>query len=158
MSLWRHQWDIHAVSRRALVAKWPSRMGMARFMRLTWHMGRAEREARAGQAALTEDGERASAAEDNERASAGDVPSGHPPMLLIDAEGDADGDMLLMDEGVLFMEGDEDDVGMFMFMEPPSGMLWWIDTHQFQTFSCGAPATTPMTWPSSWVQTMYSRP
>jgi hypothetical protein len=76
-------------------------------------------------------------------------------MLVMD--GDGDGDMLLMDEGVLLAEGDED--GMFMFIgEPPRPMLWWIATHQFQTFSCGAPATTPMTWPSSWVQTMYSRP
>jgi hypothetical protein len=141
-------------------------MGMAGYVRLTGHLGRAKREARAGQAAAAEDGERAAAAEDGERAAAAedgeraaaaDVPSGHPPMLLIDAEGDADGGMLLTDEGVLLMEGDEDDVGMFMCIgEPPRPMLWWIATHQFQTFSCGVPATTPMTWPSSWVQTMYS--
>ncbi len=50
----------------------------------------------------------------------GGLPSGQPPMLLMDADGD--GDMLFMEEGVLLVEGDED--GMFMFMgEPPRPML-----------------------------------
>jgi hypothetical protein len=86
---------------------------------------------------------------------------GYPLMLLMEADGDAD--MLLIDEGVLFADGcvplDGAEDGMFMFVgEPPRPMLWWIATYQFQTFSCGAPATMPRTWPSSWVQTMYSRP
>ena len=71
-------------------------------------------------------------------------------MLLVEA----DGDMLLMGEGALLEEGDEPGIGMFIMGEPPRGMLWWIATHQAQTFSCGAPATMPMTWPSSWVQRM----
>ena len=76
---------------------------------------------------------------------------GHPPMLLLmDADGDADMLLLMDDDGVGFM---------FMFMEaPPSPMLWWTDTHQFHTSACTGPATTPMTWPSFWVQTMYSSP
>jgi hypothetical protein len=78
-------------------------MGMSGYVRPTGHLGRAKRKARARQAAAAEDGERAAAAEDGERAAAADVPSGHPPMLLIDADGDADGGMLLMDEGVLFI-------------------------------------------------------
>ena len=75
-------------------------------------------------------------------------------MLLMDA----DGDMLFMDEGAGLVEADADGIGMLIMGEPPRKMLWWIATHQFQTFSCGAPAATPRRWPSSWVQIMYSKP
>ena len=76
-------------------------------------------------------------------------------LLLMDGDGDRDGDMLFMDgDGdMLLMDGDGGEDGfVFMFMEaPPRPMLWWTDTHQFHTSACTAPATMPMTWPSYWV-------
>jgi len=85
-------------------------------------------------------------------------PRDYPPMPVMDGDGcrllmDApgDGDMPVMD-------GDGEEPMFMLMVMPPSGMLWWTGTHQFQTFSCGAPATTPIRWPSSWVQTVYSRP
>src|SRR5689334_3341728 len=82
-------------------------------------------------------------------------PGCHPPMLLMDGEGDmllidGEGDEPLPDEGA-------DGISMFMGA-PPMPMLWWTATHQFHTSVCIGPATYPIRWPSSWVQTMYSRP
>ena len=67
------------------------------------------------------------------------VAARHPPVLLMDGDGDillmdGDGDVPLMDR----------DGFMFMFMEaPPRPMLWWTATHQFHTSPCTGPATTP---------------
>ena len=65
-------------------------------------------------------------------------------MLLIDGEGDLDGDEDVPDidgEGDMPL-GDGDVPGICMFMgEPPMPMLWWMATHQFQTSVWIGPAT-----------------
>ena len=76
------------------------------------------------------------------------VAMGHPPVLLMDEDGDmlmdedGDGDMLMDDDGdVPFPVWDEDGF-MFMFMPPPPrGMLWWTATHQVHTSRCTGPLT-----------------
>jgi hypothetical protein len=60
-------------------------------------------------------------------------------MLLIDADGDIDGEG---DVPVFDGDGDGDVPGICMFIEePPMPMLWWMATHQFHTSVWTGPAT-----------------
>ena len=64
-------------------------------------------------------------------------------MLLIDADGDIEGDMDgEADLPLMDGEADGDVPGICMSIgDPPMPMLWWTLTHQSHTSVCTGPAT-----------------